>query len=130
MRTPVALLLLAVALSGCVDGEAPAVPDRLLVRVFLEDHEAVVRVAAVTGSVVHGFDGHLEVLLLPDEGAGWQPRATRLDVRAADFADAVLPYVEVRLPVEEGRPGDMVFVEAEATLADGWMLRGEYATVF
>ncbi len=131
MRSMVFLFLLAGALSGCTDvPEEPAGPDRLLVRVFLEDGDAVIRFAAVTGTDVHPFDGDVDIILWPEEQTSWLPRAWNLNVQQGDFVDAVLPYMEVAGRVNDARPGDLVLVEAEATLVDGTVLEGRYVTTF
>lgn len=131
MRSLVGTVLLVIALSGCTDAPAADVgPDALLVRVFLEDGEAVIRFAAVTGTTVHPFDGRVDIILWPEEQQSWMPQAWNLDVAHDDFSDTILPFVQVEGAVHDARPGDLVLVEAEAVLDDGTVLVGEYRTTF
>lgn len=133
MRSLVGPVLLLIALSGCTEAplEAEAAgPDALLVRVFLQDGDAIIRFAAVTGTTVHPFDGHVEIILWPEEQPKWLPQAWSLDVVEDDFTRSILPYAQVEGRIQQAREGDLVLVEAEAVLDDGTVLAGEYRTTF
>lgn len=137
----VVAMVLLTALSGCAGpGEEAltaesAVPDRILVRGFVDDLdqdgrlELHIRLAAVTGTDVHPFDGAVEVLLTP-QGPGGLPKAWRHDVDAGDFTDAILPYYEIVDQHSMYRPGDQVELAAEARLDDGTWLEGNHRTTF
>ncbi len=135
MRTAVPLILAVFALfSGCVEQpeEAPQQqPSELLVRVFLEDGHAFVRLAGIVDDTqVVPFDGDVELLLLPKSKCAWRPKVVETEVQEVEFTPAVLPYFEAMIPLPAAQPGEAVEIHAEAVLADGTLIRGAYATMF
>lgn len=139
VKTPAILLsaLAAVALSGCTGVAAPLgaqAPDQLVVRAFVDDldgdgeRELHIRLAAATGSTVHRFRGAVDVLLVPEDGGGWVPRAWRHVVDPSQFTDAVLPYYEITAPADSLAIGTRIDITAEARLTGGHFIDGKYTT--
>lgn len=132
-RVPFLVLLLAVPLSGCTATPDAPEPDRLMVRVFVEDmdadgrDEAVVRLAAYAPpSTLEPFAGTVEVTLCTLDRATI-PRYHHSVIRVLDFRmDDELPYYEVRLSADHLRAGERIEVRALAELGDGVRVRGAY----
>ncbi len=126
------LVVVASALSGCVEDQKAqnVAPEELIVRVFLEDGVAVIRYAGLVNQhQVVPFAGFVDLVLTPASRADWLPAAIYVPVHPSMFTESQITYHEATIPLSKARAGDWVTIEAEATLLDGSVIRGKYATV-